>query len=108
MPNHQPIARCQRKVGSALRLQLNRELMRRLSLFGADPRATDASRLLRVTGTLHSGAGRAVEVLHLEECKGRTITYDPHWLCEQLAPGADQMAEQVPIPAPASDGSRVG
>jgi hypothetical protein len=37
---------------------VNRALVRRLDRFGADPKATDATRLLRITGTEHTGAGR--------------------------------------------------
>jgi hypothetical protein len=65
---------------------LNRALARRLAAFGADPKATDATRLLRVTGSRHSGADRIVEVLHLETSDGRTVTYDPHVLADMLAP----------------------
>ena len=68
---------------------LNRALQRRLADFGADPRATDAARLLRVTGSLHSGAKRMVEVLHLEQRDGLTITYDAHALARQIVPDAD-------------------
>ena len=69
-------------------ISLNRELARRLAPFGADRAATDATRLLRVTGSLHSGAGRMVEVLHLEQRDGRTITHDPHALAERIVPRA--------------------
>ena len=65
---------------------VNRALARKLSAFGADPRATDATRLLPVTGSLHSGAGRMVEVLHLEQRNGRTIAYDPHALARAGKP----------------------
>jgi hypothetical protein len=82
---------------------LNRALTRRLSSFGGDPRATDASRLLRVTGSLHSGASRMVEVLHLEESDGKTITYDPMWLTDHLAPRADRAIADETILLPASD-----
>jgi hypothetical protein len=65
---------------------LNRTLAKRLAPLGADPKATDATRLLRVTGSVHSGAHRMVEVLHLEQRDGHTITYDPHALAEKLVP----------------------
>jgi hypothetical protein len=83
-------------------IALNRELTRRLSSFGGDPRATDASRLLRVTGSLHGGASRMVEVLHLEQSDGKTITYDPLWLADHLAPRADRaLADETMLePAP--------
>jgi hypothetical protein len=76
---------------------VNRALARKLSAFGADPTATDATGLLRVTGSLHSGAGRMVEVLHLEQHNGRTIAYDPHAFAEGI----------VPRPAEASDAGTV-
>lgn len=47
---------------SAVQRQLNKELLD----FGADPFAKDASRVLRLEGSVHSGSGQVVRVLHLE------------------------------------------
>ena len=77
-------------------VSVNRELTCQLAEFGADRTATDATRLLRATGTMHSGAGRMVEVLHLEQRDGRTITYDPHALAARIVPrAADAPAADV-------------
>lgn len=80
-----PIGR--EKVG--LLMGVNRALVRRFDRFGADPKATDAARVLRITGSEHSGAGRMVELLHLEQPGGRTITYDFDAFARQLAPSTD-------------------
>jgi hypothetical protein len=81
---------------------VNRALQRALAGFGADPKATDVTRLLRVTGSWHSGARRMVEVLHLEQRDGRTITYDPHALANQLVPRvAAPPASDMILPQPA-------
>jgi hypothetical protein len=45
---------------------VNRALVRRLGRFGADPKA-DATRILRITGTEHTGVNRMVELLHLDQ-----------------------------------------
>lgn len=74
------------EVGSVV--ASNRALRRRLEPFGADPKATDATRLLRVTGTQHTKAGRMVELLHLEQRGGHAVTYDAGWLARQVAPSA--------------------
>jgi hypothetical protein len=52
---------------------VNRALVRRLDRFGADPKATDATRVLRITGSHHTGAGRLVSLLHLEQSAGESI-----------------------------------
>lgn len=40
--------------------RLNQEIVRRFDYMGADPRATDASRILRVPGSIHSGMNETV------------------------------------------------
>jgi hypothetical protein len=85
---------------------LNRALQRRLTAFGADPQATDATRLLRVTGSLHSGAQRLVEVLHLEQRDGRTITYDPHAFAERITPRPTEAPAADIVLRPANDVQR--
>ena len=74
-------------VGGSM-VGVNRALVRRLDRFGADPKATDATRLLRITGTEHTGAGRLVELLYVEQRDGRTITYDANEFTDVIAPSA--------------------
>ena len=74
-------------VGGSM-VGVNRALVRRLDRFGADPKATDATRLLRITGTEHTGAGRLVELLYVEQRDGRTITCDANEFTDVIAPSA--------------------
>lgn len=46
-----------------------RELVRRFEMWGADPMATDISRILRLCGTRHSGTGQQVTLLHDDPSK---------------------------------------
>jgi hypothetical protein len=70
-------------------VSVNRALVRRLDRFGADRAATDCTRVLRITGSEHTGAKRLVSVLHQEQgIDGRTITYDFNAFARQIAPGA--------------------
>jgi hypothetical protein len=73
-------------VGTAV--ASNREIRRRLASFGADAKAVDVTRLLRITGTVHSRAKREVEIVHLTECDGATVTYDADELARALVPTA--------------------
>jgi hypothetical protein len=80
---------------------VNRALATRFCSLGGDPRATDATRLLRVTGSLHSGARRLVEVLHLETRDGLTITYDPLAFSDHLVPHVNRAPTRGAVLPPA-------
>jgi hypothetical protein len=86
---------------------VNRALAKRLSRFGADSKATDAARILRITGTWHTGAQRTVELLHLEQRDGHVITYDAEALARQVAPATIQEPEADTILRPVSDLDRL-
>ena len=55
---------------------VNRALVRRFEEWGADPRAVDVSRILRVVGTTNSKSGMAAETLWQAERNGDVLTYD--------------------------------
>jgi hypothetical protein len=76
---------------------LNRALVRHLGPLGADPKATDCTRILRVTGSEHTGAGRMVELLHLEHRDGHTITYDADAFARQIAPEISEAPSDVQL-----------
>lgn len=76
------------RAGVGQMMAVNRALVRRLERFGADRKATDCTRILRVTGSKHTGVGRVVELLHLEQRDGHTIRYDFDILAREVAPSA--------------------
>jgi hypothetical protein len=82
---------------------VNRGLARKLEAFGADPRATDAARLLRVTGTMRGSARRMVEVIHLEQRDRRAITYHLHAFAEGIVPRSAEAPAAGIIPRPAAE-----
>ena len=55
---------------------VNRALVRRFTEWGADPRAVDVSRILRIVGTTNSKSGRQAEILHQAERDGEVLTYE--------------------------------
>lgn len=63
-------------------------LVERLAPLGADPAAKDASRVLRVVGTVNSKSGQRVRVTHVERCPGSTapVRYGFEQLCAILLP----------------------
>jgi hypothetical protein len=83
----------------------NRALVRRLDRFGADPKATDCTRVLRITGSEHTKAKRLVSLLHLEQRDGHTVTYDFDTFARQMAPiaaaepdrGLASVADMAPV-----------
>ena len=87
----------------------NRALVRRLDRFGADPKATDCTRILRITGSEHTKAKRLVSLLHLEQRDGHTVTYDFDAFARQMAPiaaaepdrGRADLDHEVQLTAPA-------
>jgi hypothetical protein len=71
-------------------MSVNRALVHRLDRFGADPKATDATRVLRITGSEHAGAKRLVSLLHLEQRNGHTVSYDFDTFAGDIAPVASE------------------
>jgi hypothetical protein len=81
---------------------VNRALVRRLDRFGADPKATDCTRILRITGSEHAKAKRLVSLLHLEQRDGHTVTYDFDAFARQIAPiAATEPDREAQLTAPA-------
>ena len=81
----------------------NRALVRRLSRFGADPKATDPTRILRITGTLHTGANRMVEIIDLAQSNGRVTTFDAAEFCRTVAPTSASAPEPGTILPPVGE-----
>lgn len=77
---------------------VNRALVRRFHAFGADPISTDATRILRITGSRNTGAGRMVSLLHLQQSGGHVATYDFADFARQFAPAADADAADLVLP----------
>jgi hypothetical protein len=71
-----------------------RVLVDRLSALGADPRAKDASRVLRLVNTVNSKSGDVCRVVHVQERDGMPIRYGFEYMCETLLPIARWDIEQ--------------
>ena len=66
-----------------------RYLIDRLAPMGADPAAKDASRVLRVTGTVNVRSGEVCRVVHVTDGPdGDPVRYSFEYLCELLLPVA--------------------
>lgn len=64
---------------------VQRRLVEVFQRFGADPRAKDASRVLRLMGTTNSKSGDTVRVLHVEtENGGKPLGYGFDWLAYEI------------------------
>lgn len=63
---------------------LQRRLVELFKPFGADYRAKDASRLLRLMGTTNTKSGEIVRVLHVETENGEPIHYGFDWLAFEI------------------------
>lgn len=64
-----------------------RYLVHFLQRAGADPKAKDVSRVLRVVGTLNSKSGETCRVVHVEtDQAGQLLRYDFDYLCEYILP----------------------
>ncbi len=63
---------------------LQRRLVELFKSFGADYRAKDASRLLRLMGTTNTKSGEIVRVLHVETENGKPIHYGFDWLAFEI------------------------
>ncbi|WP_439548848.1 hypothetical protein [Falsiroseomonas sp.] len=66
---------------------VNRALAARFNELGADPRAIDMSRILRVIGTVNSKSGEVVRLLHLEQSPSADVlTYDFDCFADDVLP----------------------
>ncbi|NYZ70404.1 replication protein, partial [Endozoicomonas sp. SM1973] len=63
-----------------------RELVNRLSEFGADTGAKDASRVLRIVNTVNSKSGERVRVVYVNGSMENPLRYNFEELCETLLP----------------------
>ena len=63
-----------------------RQLVNRLSEFGADMGAKDASRVLRVVNTVNSKSGERVRVVYVHGSMENPLRYNFEELCESLLP----------------------
>ena len=68
---------------------VQREIVDRLAIIGADPLAKDASRYLRLVDTLNTKNNQVCRVIDVEMADdGQPLKYNFEWLCEQLLPEA--------------------
>ena len=72
---------------------VQREIVNRLAVIGADPLAKDASRYLRLVDTLNTKSNEVCRVIDIEpgddpQEPGQPRKYNFEWLCEQLLPEA--------------------
>jgi hypothetical protein len=65
---------------------VQRQLVKRLKRFGADPSARDASRLLRLVDTVNTRSGERVRVLWVNESQGEIIHYGFDYFSGWLLP----------------------
>lgn len=63
---------------------LQRRLVELFAPFGADTRAKDASRILRLMGTTNTKSGEVVRVLHVETENGEPKRYGFDWLAYEI------------------------
>jgi hypothetical protein len=92
--------------GVGAMIAVNRGIQRKMAVLGADPKATDATRILRITGTEHTGAKRMVELLHLEQRDGHTVTYEFDAFARQIAPGTNDRPTADLLLPPVADMDR--
>lgn len=63
---------------------VQRQLVELFAPFGADPRAKDASRVLRLMGTTNTKTGEIVRVLDVEQENGKPKVYDFEYLALEI------------------------
>ena len=84
---------------------VQRELVSRLADFGADPKARDASRVLRLVATCNTKQPdpelRKVRVLWVEEADGEPLLHDFERLAEAVLPFTRKEAEAIEADKPA-------
>ena len=65
---------------------VQKQLVASLEVFGADPGARDASRLLRLVDTINTRSGERVRVLWVNETQGQVQHYPFEYLAETILP----------------------
>ena len=71
-----------------------RALVDRLTSFGADQQAKDASRVLRLVGAVNTKSGEVARVVGVTEADGQPVRYGFEYLCEWLLPMARETIER--------------
>ena len=74
---------------------VQRELVRKLAPFGADPKAVPASQVLRLVQTVNSKSGQLVRVLHVEESGGGVLRLDFDYLADEVLPWTREELEAL-------------
>ena len=74
---------------------VQRELVRKLERFGADPRAVPASQVLRLVQTVNSTSGQRVRVLCVEESGRGTLRWDFDRLADEVLPWTREEMEAL-------------
>ena len=84
---------------------MQRELVSRLVDFGSDPKARDASRVLRLVSTCNTKQPdpelRKVRVLWVEEADGEPLLHDFERLAEAVLPFTRKEATAIKVDKPA-------
>lgn len=65
---------------------VNKCLVGKFSYFGADPKAVDVSRILRVIGTTNSKSGERAKIIYENKVGGETVTYDFDLFADEVLP----------------------
>lgn len=71
------------------------ELVNKLTELGADPKAKDASRVLRLVETVNTKSNEKCAVVYVTEKNGLPIEYDFDYLCECLLPFSREQLAQM-------------
>ena len=74
---------------------VQRELVRKLAPFAADPKAVPASQVLRLVQTVNSKSGEFVRVLYVEESRGKTLRWDFDSLANEVLPWTREELEAL-------------
>ncbi len=65
---------------------VNKALVAKFAYFGADPKAVDVSRVLRVVGTTNSKSGERAEIIFENKVGNETVTYDFDMFADEVLP----------------------
>lgn len=71
------------------------ELVNKLTELGADPKAKDASRVLRLVETVNTKSNEKCAVVYVTEKNGLPIEYDFDYLCDFLLPFSREQLAQM-------------
>lgn len=88
--------------------RLNREIVNRLDYLGADPRAADVCRILRVPGSIHSGVNEAVNYMMQVTASGSVPVYTLADLAQWFAVPIRIERQRKPFYPDRKKGSRAG